>query len=271
MCQRLAIVAQVVALIVGGIVPCSVTAAQDAAPASLEEQLKAQYKPVKIGSDSNGPSVLEQGTVLVIQKGGVLGVPFGDATVFPSKYHDGNLHSPNSLLVKGMGLGLGRALKNSSQSRYFQVGEKVYPRKIDVSLKNEKITFAIVACDACNGTSPPTFFKSEVIFQFAKAYLGTASVPQVEDTIGQVFAVDTSSAPQNPAGQVGQQVDQQTSQAGQAAAPQAPAQIQLGMTPEEVEAAFGKPEKVVDLGGKKIYVYKDLKVTFVDCKVKDVQ
>jgi hypothetical protein len=33
----------------------------------------------------------------------------------------------------------------------------------------------------------------------------------------------------------------------------------------------GKPDKVIDLGAKKIYVYKDLKITFMDGKVSDVQ
>ena len=42
------------------------------APVSLQEQLSAQYKPVKMGSDSSGPSVITPGTVLAIQKGGIL-------------------------------------------------------------------------------------------------------------------------------------------------------------------------------------------------------
>jgi hypothetical protein len=38
-----------------------------------------------------------------------------------------------------------------------------------------------------------------------------------------------------------------------------------------VEAINGKPDKVVDLGAKKIYMYKDMKITFTDGKVSDVQ
>ena len=34
---------------------------------------------------------------------------------------------------------------------------------------------------------------------------------------------------------------------------------------------YGQPEKTVNLGSKQIYVYKDLKVTFVNGKVSDVQ
>ena len=50
-----------------------------------------------------------------------------------------------------------------------------------------------------------------------------------------------------------------------------PPQIQLGQTTDEVVAALGPPEKIVDLGAKKIYVYKDLKITFINGKVSDVQ
>jgi len=39
----------------------------------------------------------------------------------------------------------------------------------------------------------------------------------------------------------------------------------------EVESISGKPDKIIDLGAKKIYVYKDLKITFTDGRVSDVQ
>jgi len=44
------------------------------------------------------------------------------------------------------------------------------------------------------------------------------------------------------------------------------------MSKDDVIANFGQPEKVVKLGTKEIYYYKDLgKVTFVNGKVTDVQ
>ncbi|HKR83399.1 MAG TPA: hypothetical protein VJS37_04440 [Terriglobales bacterium] len=49
------------------------------------------------------------------------------------------------------------------------------------------------------------------------------------------------------------------------------ATVSLGMTPAEVESVLGKPSKVVDLGNKKIFVYADIKITFMDGKVADVQ
>jgi hypothetical protein len=38
-----------------------------------------------------------------------------------------------------------------------------------------------------------------------------------------------------------------------------------------VKAALGQPDKIVNLGAKQIYVYKDIKVTFINGKVSDVQ
>jgi hypothetical protein len=57
-----------------------------------------------------------------------------------------------------------------------------------------------------------------------------------------------------------------------AAAPSAePISIDVGQTIDQVTASLGTPVKIVNLGAKKIYVYKDMKVTFVDGKVTDVQ
>jgi len=43
------------------------------------------------------------------------------------------------------------------------------------------------------------------------------------------------------------------------------------MTPDQVKNAIGVPDKIINLGAKQIYVYKDIKVTFMGGKVSDVQ
>lgn len=50
-----------------------------------------------------------------------------------------------------------------------------------------------------------------------------------------------------------------------------PKTIELGQTIDQVTAMLGQPKNVVDLGAKKIYVYPDMKITFKDGKVSDVQ
>ena len=47
--------------------------------------------------------------------------------------------------------------------------------------------------------------------------------------------------------------------------------IKLGMSPDEVKKTLGNPDKIVDLGPKQVYVYKDMKVVFLNSQVSDVQ
>ena len=51
----------------------------------------------------------------------------------------------------------------------------------------------------------------------------------------------------------------------------APPVLTLGMNLDDVRSIQGEPQKIVDLGDRKIYVYKDLKITFKDGKVTDIQ
>lgn len=50
-----------------------------------------------------------------------------------------------------------------------------------------------------------------------------------------------------------------------------PVEISLGQSIDQVIAAVGRPLRVANLGSKQVYIYKDMKVTFVNGKVTDVQ
>src|SRR6266478_5483689 len=92
--EKIKISVLVAALIMVGITPCMV-GAQDLPAVSLEDQLKAQYTLVKMGWNSGGAVIVEEGTVLVIKKDGILSVPYGDQPV-ATKYQDGTVHSPSA-------------------------------------------------------------------------------------------------------------------------------------------------------------------------------
>jgi hypothetical protein len=47
--------------------------------------------------------------------------------------------------------------------------------------------------------------------------------------------------------------------------------VALGQTPDQVVAILGAPLRKAKIGAKEIYSYKDLKVTFLNGKVKDIQ
>lgn len=274
--QRIELAIMVVAAMVVGITPCAVLAQAPAVP--LEDQLKAQYTLVKMGADTGGAAVVDQGTILVIKKGGILSVPYGDQAVAPTHYQNGTVHSPNSIMMKGIGFGMKKFGKEQT-TRLMQAGEKVYPSKVAVNLPKDEVEIGIIACDSCNNTSPTTFYKADVIFQFPKGTLANTSPSQVEDTIAGLLAIDDSGDQGGQQGGNGNGNDQQGGnqqgggggQAQQQAPPPEPEQIEKGQTPDQVKAALGTPEKIVNLGPKQIYVYKDLKVTFLNGKVSDVQ
>jgi len=182
--ERVQIAASLVALFL----PSCAGAAQTAQTVSLAEQLRAQYKLAKTDPQGNSAKILQPGTVLVIQKGGILTVPFASTAVCSARYQGGKVDSPDALCPEA----------SRTNSRPFKVGEKVYLAQIDVDLKKEKISFRILACDSCNGPNPVTTSKSEVVFQFAPGDLEKASVLDVEDTIGEVLAIDSSGALQAP-------------------------------------------------------------------------
>ncbi|HXX17936.1 MAG TPA: hypothetical protein VEJ46_00900 [Candidatus Acidoferrum sp.] len=247
---------QVFVLFFSGMFPWHSTLAQGPSAASLEDELKAQYKLTKTGSDSGGLSIVEPGTVFVIQKGGILGVPPNNATMGAAVYKDGELHSP----------GAGTRMFLGNSTRLLQIGEKVYALKLDVNVKSDKVSMTIMECDSCNGANQQSSYKSVVFFQFPKGYLSSADAGQVEDVIDQVFSIDK--------GNSGGQDPQNTlppAQPAQQAPPTQPQTIQIGQTLDQVQAVLGQPDKIVNLGSKQIYVYKDIKVTFVNGKVTDAQ
>jgi hypothetical protein len=213
---KLDTIIQVAVLLIVAVLPGRGVQAQDAPAARLQSQLQAQFKLASIGSDVNGVQILEPGTVLVIQKGGLLGVVPTSAIVCAANFKDNNLQTPG---------GLCKAMV-TNYSRFLQSGEKVYPTKIAVDLKKERISISVIECDSCNGVTQPSSYKSEVAFQFPKGYLEGADVGQVGDVINQVFTSDTGNA----------DTQQQTPAPQEAPAPDAPAEAPPPAAPAGVAA-----------------------------------
>ncbi len=96
-------------------------------------------------------------------------------------------------------------------------------------------------------------------FPFPKGQ--TPPTDQILATVAQVIKTDGAEGTAEP--------EQQ-----QAAAPPPPAEtktIALGQTKDEVLQSFGQPTKVVQLGKKEIDYYSDMKVTFTNNKVTNVE
>jgi hypothetical protein len=121
-----------------------------------------------------------------------------------------------------------------------------------VFVRNDHQLFLdFISCDKYEsvklGTTQNVRYKGILRFEFPKNYLPAAEFQEVR------AAIEAIVAPQKESETTG------------------PAAISIGQTPQEVEAILGKPDKVANLGSKQIYVYKDLKVIFVEGKVADVQ
>ena len=224
---------------------------------TLQNDLNAKYK-----SDA----------VLVIQKNGITGeAPNNLAPPCASTWKDNALHPASGICQ----------LVEKAYSKPLATGDKVNPTSVVIHLKDEKVTVNFTECDSCNGGDASSY-RGSVTFVFPKGYIeGGADAGQIADVISQVLAPPDPNADQNQQQQGGQQQGdnqqqgQQQAQQQQPPPPQQPApppaSIQLGQTLDQVQASFGPPEKIVNLGAKQIYVYKDLKVTFVNGKVTDVQ
>ncbi len=278
--EKIKISVLVAALIMVGITPC-MEEAQDLPAVSLEDQLKAQYTLVKMGWNSGGAVIVEEGTVLVIKKDGILSTPYGDQPV-ATKYQDGTVRSPSATIVVPRGNLTGKVGKQQT-TRLFQTGERVYPSQIAVNLSTDQVTISVVSCDACNNVSPMTFYKADVVFQFPKGTLATSNRSQVEDTIAELLNIDDTPSDQgggqggngNGAGNANDEQRRNQGGGGGQVQPQAPPpepqQIEKGETPDQVKAALGQPDKIINFGSKQIFIYKDLKVTFLNGKVSDVR
>jgi len=229
--------------------------------------------------------VVEEGTVLAIQKGGILAVPYSDSSDFKTKYENGEIHGPGGLSVMGRKSILGKFGKEQT-THLFAKGDKVYPTKIDVNVAKDSVTMGIVACDTCNKTDPPTYNKAEVVFQFPKGSLANANKDSIDKVIAQVFTPSKDDSKDDKGGDKGGQQQgaqgqgggaqgqggqDQGQQGGDQQQQADPVSIEKGMTPDQVVDAMGQPEKKVTLGVKQIFYYKDMKVIFMNGKVSDVQ
>lgn len=239
---------------------------------TLQDDLSKMFKAATVDSDSTGLAVTNPGTVLVIKKGGIRAYPPTDKTVLPNTYKDGVVHAPSSLIKKVWNFkDRGQGADNS---RLLPIETKVYPTKITVDAKGDKVTMNIIECDSCNNVQQASSFRAQITFQFASGYLQSAAPDQVADQINTLLANDTSGDQNQGGGQDQGGGNQGGGQQQAAAAPEPakePQSIEKGQTEDQVVAAFGKPDKIVNLGAKKLYIYKDMKITFVGGKVTDVQ
>jgi hypothetical protein len=240
----------------------SIAAPQDQTPkTNIEQQLAAQYRPTTM---SRSGEMVTAGSVLVLQKQGLLMYTVANPMPPQSTYKNGKIS--RNPLGRGFGGDLINALNKpgpsaSIEQRTLAAGELLWVTKVDIH--KDGVVFRLY--------SNPYGYFGELKFPFAKNAVPPAD--QLLSTIAEVFAVQPDGASPAPATPPETPVTAPIAPPATPAdqAPTQPPTISLGLTIDQVVAIMGQPERVADLGSKKIYSYKDMKITFLDGKVSDIQ
>jgi hypothetical protein len=272
------------------------------ASSGVVDVIQKKYLVTEFSTDHN--QVTKDGTTMDLKCAGVYSLPVNMTMMSAppdNQVADGKIKSQN-FMVKSILEKLG--------AHVLQTGDKVYITKIDSKNdpKGDVLRFTVQSADSFDvtGQSSQQKFTAVVSFHFKKGYLDEAAPDEVEQAIEAIMSPDTGTdqaqagnnsqgggqaqsqqqgppqraaggAPQNAAGSAPQNAagnPQQTTQAP-AATPSAPAgpppTITIGESSTQVLQAMGMPQQMIDLGKKKTFVYKNMKVIFVDDKVSDVQ
>jgi hypothetical protein len=261
----------------GTLVALVMIAAAPALPddlATINKALTDKYALTTTTADKT--DIVTAGCVLVLKKSNLLTIDVTKPALFGNSYKNGRI-TQKLPKIPGMG-GFGAG------TRTFVSGEKVWLTGIDV--KDKGVTFTLYT-----DTISDVRYGGRLHFPFEKD--ATPTVNGVMATVAEVFDIQPSDngGPQQtqgnspPPGRPTQRAG--VGAGGPAAAPAVeappppiapppppaadPKEVKMGQTPDQVTAAFGQPDKVIKLGAKQIYVYKDMKVVFVAGKVSDVQ
>jgi len=265
--------------------------------AAIQKKLESEYQLTKTTDDKS--DIVTAGSVLVLHKDKVLMVAATSAAnPCMNTYRDGKI-APSGACKVGDKIrripGLGSRINADSApaTRNFVSGEKFWVTKIAVkdTGKDRGVVFDFFS-DAINDVR----FKGALTIPFGAL---TPTPDEALKAVAEVITVAPSEDAKDakaddkkqPAPQGGQQ-QQEAAPPSQPAAPPAapapaeappapiepppppppdPAEVAEGQTIEQVVAALGQPQKKAKVGTKEIYYYKDLKVTFVNGKVKDIQ
>jgi hypothetical protein len=267
--------------------------AEEQGAAAIEKKLVAEYPLTKTTDDKT--DIVTAGAVLVLQKDKIVMVTAdAAANQCPNVYKDGKLSAGGACkaneTLKKLPL-FGRTIPGADKvpnTRTFVTGEKFWLTKVAVK-------------DSGRDKGVYLEFFSDPVNEIR--YKGTLSIPFKGNTpspddavklVAEVITVapseDAKDSKEKPA-----QGGQQEAPAAAPAAPEAPPApaadappapieppppppvetppptVSEGQTPDQVVAILGQPQKKAKVGTKETYFYKDLKVVFVNGKVKDVQ
>jgi hypothetical protein len=224
--------------------------------ASLQADLTRQFPITQVANDG---SVVTAGTVLVLQKDGFLTYGINAPLPALNTWKNGKISAG-----VGRALTVGMAMKNQGATdlpmRKFVTGESLWV--IGIAVQKDAMIFRLLS-DPINGFR----YFGDLKFPFPKG-----SPPPLDEAVVEINEVLTVQQPAKPATEAAPAPAVSAPAPVPAPAPPVESQtVNLGDTPERVAAALGQPKNIVNLGTRQIYVYANLKITFENGKVTDVQ
>jgi hypothetical protein len=269
--------------------------AQAGDPATLiQEKLVTQVKLTKSAADHS--DIVTAGDVVLLHKDGLMMCSSASTYAFSNTYSNGVLAANYKNRVKdavksfgfgkvpvfGGGTSATDAANNGCASRKFVAGEKFWVT--GVTAQKDGILVSTFSDPYPDSQGNQVRYYGEIKFPFVRG-----SVPPPDAFFGTFSEVITVVPSDDKGDQGGQPA--QGSQPAQAAAPPAapppapmqdiapppppadtpPPTIAIGQTKAQVTTAFGQPTRVAKVGVKEIFYYKDMKVTFTNGKVSNVE
>ena len=258
---------------------CCVSNAQTATtPASIEQKLTSENTLTKAAADRS--DIVTAGSILVLEKDGLLMSATTTGSAAQNTYKDGKISQGMWKMAKMPGFGSLMSHSGTGatvQTRTFVAGEKFWVTKI--SVHDDGVVLELIS----DPISDVRYY-STLKFPFPKGSL--PPVEQIDSSVAEVIKVQ----PADDTASDTKKSDPASASAPVATAPPpaamapiapppppadtpppAPKTIALKQTKEEVIANFGQPTKVIKLATKEIDYFADMKVTFINNKVADVQ
>jgi len=276
--------------------------AEDPAAIAIRQKLESEFKLTKPTADNT--EIVTAGSVIVLHEDGIVMVAASSSVNCMNTYRDGKI----SAGACGASNKVSTAKDTISRlcwrcpkppgpdkildTHTFVDGEKFWMTKIEVQGKDRRVVFDFFT-DAIGG-DPGTRYMGQLAIPFG------AHMPSPDDALKLVQTVITVDASAEAKADTKQEPAPSKEAVNETApSPPAPSQpepepaaapapapvapklespppptenIDLqGKTKAQVEAAMGQPVKQFTAGDKVIYVYKDLKITFINGKVSNVE
>lgn len=235
--------------------------------ATLDQAVAAKFPLTKATADRT--DIVTAGSVIVLKKDGLMMNAIDANVKAQSTYKDGRIQVSTLTKMGSFGGFMGHG-STGVVHRAFVSGEKLW--LIDVQTATDGVVLQFLS-DPVNDVRYTAFLK----FPFPK---GQASpTDQVLGQISQVIDAeggsDAAAQPASAAPAAGPAPPPMAAIAPPPPPPDQPAAppptLEKGQTKDQVVAMLGQPVRVVKMGAKEIDYYKDMKVTFTNNKVSNVE